>query len=166
MINTRAFQRLALPSRIAIRRSRIQTRRCVSSIEAVPKPKAPTNTPSTPETTRARLLRRVHARVPKFLHPYAKKLVNAPVTHLTSFLILHEITAIVPLLGLAALFHYSNWLPSFISQWKWASDGIGKYGHYFRKKGWLREVDKDADGNREGGFWWGMGDKRFKVVLE
>ena len=117
-------------------------------------------------THRQRLLRRVHARVPLFLHPYTEKLVNAPVTHLTSFLILHEITAIVPLLGLTAFFHYSNWLPKSVGEWKWASDGVDKYGHYLKKKGWLGQVEKDEDGNLQGSYWARMGNERFRVVLE
>jgi hypothetical protein len=33
------------------------------------------------------------------------------VTHVVSFLILHEITAVVPLVGLAGLFHWTGWIP-------------------------------------------------------
>lgn len=32
-------------------------------------------------------------------------------THVVSFLILHEITAVVPLVGLAGLFHWMGWIP-------------------------------------------------------
>ena len=116
--------------------------------------------------SRERLLQRIHARIPTFLHPYTRKLVYAPAAHLSSFLILHEITAVLPLLGLACFFHYSNWLPQSISEWKWASDGVGKFGNWFRKKGWLGKVDRDSDGNIQGDYWARMGDARFRVVLE
>lgn len=35
-------------------------------------------------------------------------------THVVSFLILHEITAVVPLVGLAGLFHWTGWVPDVI----------------------------------------------------
>jgi hypothetical protein len=50
-------------------------------------------------------------RVPRFLRNYTDGLRNAPVSHVVAFLILHELTAIVPLIGLASYFHYTNWLP-------------------------------------------------------
>ena len=115
---------------------------------------------------RERLVQRIHSKVPLFLHPYTRKLVNAPAAHLTSFLILHEITAVVPLVGLAGFFHYSNWLPQSISEWKWASDGVAKFGNWFKKKGWLAKVQRDEEGKIQGDYWARMGDARFRVVLE
>lgn len=50
-------------------------------------------------------------RVPRFLRRYTDGLRTAPVTHVVSFLILHELTAVIPLVGLASYFHYANWLP-------------------------------------------------------
>ena len=58
---------------------------------------------------------RVLDRFPKFLHPYTKGLRNAPVTHVVSFLILHEITAVVPLVGLAGGFHWWGAVPDVSS---------------------------------------------------
>ena len=144
-------------ARIAIRR------RYASSLEDNTVRK-PVNSP--PQTSRERIIRRIHRIVPTFLHSYTKKLVNAPATHITSFLVLHEITAIIPIVGLASLFHFSNWLPSTTSNWLWVSEGVGKFGHWFKKKGWL---DKVEDGQGEGskqGLWWDMGNERFKVILE
>ena len=164
MIRNNAFRRLTLNSRRSLNPCRAVSRFYASTAEAAATSQPAS--PSVPRTRREQLLKRIHARVPTWLHPYTAKLVNAPVTHLTSFLILHEITALVPLLGLAGFFHYSNWLPKSISEWKWASDGIGHYAHYFRKKGWLKEVEKDENGNAKGGYWDGMGDGRFKVILE
>jgi hypothetical protein len=57
-------------------------------------------------------LDRVLDRFPKPLRRYTDALKGAPVTHVVSFLVLHEITAIVPLVGLSCLFHWGNWLPS------------------------------------------------------
>lgn len=57
-------------------------------------------------------------RIPKFLHPYTVGFLNAPVSHITSFVIIHEITAIVPLFGLWGLFYYFDFTPvASIPEW-------------------------------------------------
>ncbi|ODV62720.1 uncharacterized protein ASCRUDRAFT_74204 [Ascoidea rubescens DSM 1968] len=43
-------------------------------------------------------------RVPKSLLPYSIKFINAPISYITSFLILHELTALVPLISFWYLF--------------------------------------------------------------
>ena len=61
--------------------------------------------------------------------------MNAPVSHVVSFLILHELTAIVPLLSLWYLFHqFPDMLPSFdLPTWaidkgtKIIDDAMNKY---------------------------------------
>lgn len=109
-------------------------------------------------------LSRFNARLPRFLHRYTTPLHHAPVSHVTAFLILHEFTAIVPLFGLAALFHYCEWLPPVISEGKWVSEGTEKFGRYLRRKGWLAEGEDDG---REGsGKWWGRGEGGMRVVVE
>lgn len=44
-------------------------------------------------------------RIPKFLRPYTTQFIYAPVSHVTAFLILHELTAIVPLVGVWYALH-------------------------------------------------------------
>lgn len=44
-------------------------------------------------------------RVPRFLRPYTTQFIYAPVSHVTAFLILHELTAIVPLVGVWYALH-------------------------------------------------------------
>lgn len=102
----------------------------------------------TPERIRSRI-ERLTSRLPKFLQHYVKPLINAPVIHITAFLVLHEVTAIVPLVGLAATFYYTSWTPSYISGGKWANEGIQKFGNYLRKKGWLGE-----EGASKKQKWW------------
>ncbi|KAI9887358.1 MAG: hypothetical protein M1823_000783 [Watsoniomyces obsoletus] len=97
--------------------------------------------------------------LPRFLQRYVLPLRTAPLTHISSFLILHEITAVVPLLALTGIFHYTQWLPPYISEGKWVSIGMDKFGRYFRKKGWLKE-----DGRMT--RWWGRGETGFKLVAE
>nr|POE87497.1 uncharacterized protein CFP56_30086 [Quercus suber] len=114
-------------------------------------------TPS--ESTSASRISQLEARLPKFLRRITSPLRDAPVSHITAFLVLHELTAIVPLFGLAAIFHYSNWLPSYISEGKWVSEGTEKFGRYLRKKGWINE-------ETSGSKWWGRGEGGVRVVAE
>lgn len=81
-------------------------------------------------------------------------------THIASFLLLHELTAIVPLVGLAATFHYTGWLPPYISEGAWVKEGVEKFGRYFRRKGWLGE-----EGSWRGRGW-GVGEGGVRVVVE
>ena len=117
-------------------------------------------------------------RLPKFLQRYLIPFRNAPLSHVTSFLILHEITAIVPLFGFWAIFHYTNWLPSYFSEGKWVHEGIEKFSRYFRKKGWL-ETERDHPDPADGGNWeiardrlskqeeaWTNGQGRMRTVIE
>lgn len=58
----------------------------------------------------------IFKRLPKFLHKYAVNFINTPVSHVTSFLVLHELTAVVPLFGLWGAFHYLDYTP-MMSDW-------------------------------------------------
>lgn len=115
--------------------------------------------PSSPQPPQSRF-DRFNARLPRFLQRYTTPLRNAPVSHITAFLILHELTAVIPLFGLAATFHYTQWLPPYISEGKWVSDGVQKFGNYFRRKGWLGE----ESGGRE--KWWGRSEGSVRIVVE
>ena len=105
-------------------------------------------------------IERIQSRLPRFLRRFVDPLVNAPITHISAFLILHEITALVPLLGLAAVFHYTKWMPPFVGEGKWVADGVQKYGSYLRKKGWLGE----EEGRKY--RWWGRGEGGTRIVVE
>lgn len=107
---------------------------------------------------------------------------NAPLTTTTSFLLLHEITAVVPLFGLAAAFHYYEWLPPFFAEGAWVLRGVTLFGNYFRRKGWISDTDaknaKDAaekgqaedveKGAKAGviGKWWNRGEGGTRLVIE
>ncbi|EFR01225.1 hypothetical protein MGYG_04229 [Nannizzia gypsea CBS 118893] len=82
-------------------------------------------------------------RLPKFLRSYTTPLFDAPVTHITSFLILHELTAIVPLFGLAGVFHYGGWLPSLGNSdgTSLVDEGVRKFGKWLRKRGWVQDAE-------------------------
>ncbi|KAF2845138.1 hypothetical protein T440DRAFT_522894 [Plenodomus tracheiphilus IPT5] len=95
---------------------------------------------STPRTPQSRLTR-LNERLPRFLHKYTLALSNAPLTHISSFLILHELTAIIPLFSLAAYFHYTHWLPPWFAEGAWVASGVERFGRYFRRKGWIRSEE-------------------------
>lgn len=67
----------------------------------------------------------------------------------------------VPLLSLFALFHYSNWLPPYISEGAWVKEGIEKFGRYFRRKGWLGE-ETESKRDRE----LTVGEQGVRVLVE
>lgn len=124
---------------MALRRPLLSFVRSVSPVSS-PKPRRfSTPSPSsTPKDSHSRL-RKLNDRLPSFLRSYTTPLLGAPVTHITSFLILHELTAIVPLFGLVGAFHYGNWTPD------WGSDGaidegIQRFGRWLKKKGWVEEA--------------------------
>ncbi|KAJ5908578.1 hypothetical protein N7495_001260 [Penicillium taxi] len=103
---------------------------------STPPPPSPTNSQSR--------LRRFNDRLPLFLRTYTTPLLGAPVTHVTSFLILHEITAIVPLFGLVAAFHYNNWIPDLVTgsdENNAFDEGAARFGRWLAKKGWVDEAD-------------------------
>lgn len=56
-------------------------------------------------------------KLPKSLQKYGHRLVNSPVSHITSFLILHELSAVIPFLGLWFIFHEFHFLPADIPSW-------------------------------------------------
>ncbi|KAK3679790.1 hypothetical protein LTR78_000166 [Recurvomyces mirabilis] len=118
----------------------------------------------TEATTAASVSRiaRIESRLPRFLRHFTTPLRNAPVSHISAFLVLHELTAILPLFGLAAIFHYTNWLPPYISEGKWVSQGIEKFGRYLRKKGWI-STEEEAGAS---GKWWGRSEGGVRIVVE
>ncbi|KAH7033490.1 uncharacterized protein B0I36DRAFT_109722 [Microdochium trichocladiopsis] len=69
-----------------------------------------------------------------------ENMIKSPGSHVVSFLIIHEITAILPLFGFMSLFVYMDWVPTawVAGPWAaWALEGVRKYAGYFRKKGWF-----------------------------
>jgi Hypothetical protein FLILHELTA len=136
--------------------------------------------PPPPEADR---IQRILRRTPKFLRPTLSALHNAPLTHITAFLILHEITAIAPLVGLVGAFHYFQWLPPFFAEGKWVVSGVEKFGNYFRRKGWIEAGDTQeakvlAESGKAGTVervkqkkgvaskWWGRGETGTRLLVE
>jgi hypothetical protein len=93
------------------------------------------------------------------------------VTHVTSFLILHEITAVVPLFGLVAAFHYGGWMPDLTSDGENNAfeEGTARFGKWLRKKGWVDEADVNAVAEHEATTDASKGDKEragVRLLLE
>ncbi|KAL7270303.1 hypothetical protein RUND412_006989 [Rhizina undulata] len=100
--------------------------------------------PPPPQQQNVSKLEQIASKLPKRLRPYANRFIDRPISHVTSFLLLHEITAIVPLGGLFWLFHYTHWTPPGLPG-EWIASGVEKFGNYARKKGWERfNGDKGA----------------------
>nr|OQO29609.1 hypothetical protein B0A51_01600 [Rachicladosporium sp. CCFEE 5018] len=110
---------------------------------------------STPPTLTSRLSR-LESRLPRFLRHITTPLRTAPLSHITAFLLLHELTAILPLLALATAFHQYDYLPPYISEGKWVKEGTVKFGGYMKRKGWIGSE----------GSWWGTGEGAVRVVVE
>lgn len=57
-------------------------------------------------------------RMPRFMLPYTKNFIHAPVSHVTAFLVLHELSAVVPLVGIWYMFHKYQWaIPLDLPSW-------------------------------------------------
>ncbi|KAL7795385.1 hypothetical protein V8C37DRAFT_374339 [Trichoderma ceciliae] len=92
-------------------------------------------------------LDRLTSKLPKRLQEYTNGLRNAPISHVVSFMILHEITAIVPLFGLFALFHYTNYVPiSYTTEHfkEYVQGGVERFEKYFKRKGWFGFGQEDS----------------------
>ncbi|QKX61276.1 uncharacterized protein TRUGW13939_08424 [Talaromyces rugulosus] len=90
-------------------------------------------------------LQKFNDRLPRFLRRYTTPLLGAPTTHITSFLVLHEFTAVAPLFALFAVFHYSGWMPTLTSGEGGAfNEAVQRFGKWMTKKGWVDSEDAEA----------------------
>lgn len=82
---------------------------------------------------------------------YAGRLRSAPLSHVVAFLVLHELTAVVPLLGLFGLFHYGGASAAPIGYMMehygaYVREGAARFERYFTRKGWFGFGREDGDG--------------------
>lgn len=150
-------------------------RRCLSQNK--PNSPRPLPKPNEQAAVRGRFDRFIE-RVPRFLQPTVNGLRQAPLSHVAAFLVLHELTAIIPLFGLAGAFHYWRWLPPYFAEGAWISAGVEKFGRYFRKKGWISErgekdVEEQAKQGKARSFekqnvskWFNRGEDATRWVVE
>ncbi|KAF2754769.1 hypothetical protein EJ05DRAFT_479190 [Pseudovirgaria hyperparasitica] len=123
-------------------------RRCYTGKQ----PLTPGNTQSNPAANvkaaqqQASSVERLINRLPKFTRFRAHALRTAPLSHISAFLILHELTAIIPLFGLVGAFHYYDWLPPGFAEGYWVKEGTLRFGKWMRKRGWISEEEKREAG--------------------
>jgi len=79
---------------------------------------------------------RVSRLFPKFMRKYANRVSQAPFSHITSFLILHELSAIVPLFGIWGLFYYLDYSPAGIFPNWIVENGIGFIRRMAERNNW------------------------------
>lgn len=137
---SRRFPRLPLNHNIYTRRTFFARSRLLNSVSPPPPPP-----PSEASSGLRARLQKFNDRLPSFLRGYTTPLIGAPTTHITSFLILHEITAVAPLFGLFAFFHYSGWTPLLSSgDDSSLNDAVQQFGKWMTKKGWVGSEDVEV----------------------
>lgn len=65
----------------------------------------------------------IQRKLPKWMAKYSDRFKNNPASHVTSFLILHELTALLPLPLLFWLFHSFDWTPEGMPLYPFAGCG-------------------------------------------
>ncbi|KAI7779261.1 hypothetical protein LA080_001024 [Diaporthe eres] len=154
--------------------------------------KTPSPSPSPPsaETAAANKQQsradRILSRLPRRMQGYAGRLRSAPLSHAVAFLVLHELTAVVPLLGLFGLFHYGGASAAPIGYMMehygaYVRDGTARFERYFTRKGWFgfgREDGEDGEqapggikgdnGNDDAAVMsrWKGSDGKYRIVVE
>ncbi|KAI3321762.1 hypothetical protein HD806DRAFT_146521 [Xylariaceae sp. AK1471] len=140
------------PSPFSHHSPRIRNRRFQSTnSNSKPPNPSPNSTPADAHKTNriSRILARASRFLPKRLQTSLQNLRSAPLSHIGAFLLLHEITAILPIFGLTYLFYALDWVPTswVLGPWAaWAEDGLKKYVPYFRRKNWFGLEGKDKQG--------------------
>ncbi|KAI0405273.1 hypothetical protein F4802DRAFT_190875 [Xylaria palmicola] len=109
--------------------------------------------PSPQQTRRiARILTRASRFLPQRLQASLRNLRSAPFSHVAAFLVLHEVTAVLPIFGLTYAFHALDWAPTgwVLGPWAaWAEDGLRRWVPYFRRKQWFG-LESRGDDERQG----------------
>ncbi|KAH8702118.1 hypothetical protein BGW36DRAFT_372235 [Talaromyces proteolyticus] len=128
-----------------------------------------TSTPPPPSGTGAEVstnarsrLQKFNDRLPAFLRGYTTPLLGAPATHITSFLVFHELTAVAPLFGLFGAFHYAGWMPTLtIGEGGPFNEAVQRFGKWMTKKGWVDTEDVEIAKTASS-----TGDEKSQVVSE
>ena len=148
----------------------------------LPRPPSPNisqaSSPKSPVSRAERIL----SRLPPSMQKYTRQLKDAPVSHVVAFLILHELTAIVPLIGLFGLFHYAagsgRIIPLDYMMQHYGgqvADGVRQFEKYFRRKEWFgfrrdEAEQPSTDNNQEAAAtdvmekW--KSDNKYRIVVE
>ncbi|CAK7268783.1 hypothetical protein SEPCBS57363_003267 [Sporothrix epigloea] len=125
---------------------------------------------------------RILSRLPPSMQKYTRQLKDAPVSHIVAFLILHELTAIVPLIGLFGLFHYAagsgRLIPLDYMMQHYGgqvADGVRRFEKYFRRKEWFGfrrdeaeqpSTDKSQEAAATNAMEKWKSDNKYRIVVE
>lgn len=125
---------------------------------------------------------RILSRLPRSMQGYAGRLRSAPLSHVVAFLVLHEVTAVVPLLGLFGLFHYGGASAAPMGYMMehygdYVRDGTARFERYFTRKGWFgfggdgeagatKGIEDEGDGNDAVMSRWEGSDGKYRIVVE
>lgn len=132
-------------------------------------------------TSKTSNIDRITSRLPRPLRKYTAGLRNAPVSHIVAFLILHELTAIVPLIALFGVFHFTDYVPlSYMTTHfgDYVQKGVARFEKYFSRKGWFGFTSDRSElrpDTNEGGSKdratdaverWQGGEQRYRILVE
>ncbi|KAI1747680.1 hypothetical protein F4782DRAFT_543380 [Xylaria castorea] len=107
-----------------------------------------TFTNTAPQSRRiSRILAGASRFMPMRLRGALHDLRSAPLSHVFAFLVLHEITAVLPVVGLTYAFYTLD--VDMRADWMVSDDGLNKWTNYFRKKRWFGLEPKDDDPREE-----------------
>ncbi|KAF3912841.1 hypothetical protein AA313_de0203589 [Arthrobotrys entomopaga] len=95
---------------------------------------------SSPPSSAASRVDRIVSKLPIFIRPYATTVLSRPGSHLTSFLILHELTAVIPLFAFFYIFNSTGWNPADLLPQQWIEQGYARFKRYIEKKGWGERI--------------------------
>ncbi|KAK1761018.1 hypothetical protein QBC47DRAFT_368838 [Echria macrotheca] len=132
-----------------------------------PQPPQPQPTSSASSERASKIL----SRLPPSLQKYTHRLRTAPLSHILAFLVLHELTAIVPLVSLFALFHYTTlsspalgvverYLSGYIAE------GAARFERYFKRRGWFGFSSSPSSSSQDEGGEVGKKGEKYRVVVE
>lgn len=140
------------------------------------------NSSSQSPPSQASRIDRITSKLPRRLQKYTTRLRNAPGSHVVSFLILHELTAIVPLVALFAVFHYTSFVPVSYVAGHFGENfqrGITRFERYFRRKGWFGFGQGESTAESEQAAespgkshtesvmdQWKRGDRKYEILME
>ncbi|PHH60427.1 hypothetical protein CDD81_1671 [Ophiocordyceps australis] len=128
----------------------------------------------TVSTARERI-ERLAAKMPESVKRYTAKMRQYPGSYITAFLILHEVTAVVPLVLLVLLFHYTTIMPMeylMDKTQKRLKESMASFERYFRRKEYFGfKANEDASSNedesqQEAMERWRQGDPMYRILVE
>lgn len=99
-----------------------------------------------------KVITRTQRWLPKRFHRPLDNFRHAPGSHIIAFLLIHELTAVLPLIGITAFFQYYDIVPAGYVFGPWApyvQEGAFKFIRWFRKKGLFGLGAEDAKEGEE-----------------